>query len=612
MSLIKTSELDFDTIKSNLKNYLKSKSEFADYDFEASGLSNILDVLAYNTHVNGLTANVGLNESFLTSAQLRSSVVSHAESLGYYSRSKTGATALVTVSASAPSESASTVSIPENTTFTAAIEDVNYTFYTTEALAAINDGSGNFSFKNSSNSSNIRIKEGTIKNKTFIVGNISDDQVFVIPDKNIDTATVKVFVYDSTTGSSFTEYSNITNTVRINTNSTVYIIREVPNGYYELTFSDGNVLGQSPVAGNKIVVQYLSVKGADANGASVFTADNDVRIGNGDYTLTVTTLSKSAGGDEKESISSIKANAPITFASQQRLVTAEDYKALITQRYSSYIDDVIAWGGADNVPPIYGRVYVSLKFKDAIDDDTKNTVKDSIRSQLGDNLAIMSIDTVFTDPVNTYLECTTRFNFDPDLSGDTVETIQSTVQTTINQYFADNLTAFNAVFRRSLLLAAVDNISPAILNSRMDVKVQQRWQPTLNTLADFVVNFPVSIAGPDDVEYIITSGLFIDGDGESVYFRNKLEENKLELVNNSTGAIKKDNIGTYNESLGTVNIIGLEVSSYTGADGIKISAKPGNQSTVKPLRNYILAIDGNKSSSSAVLDFQNTAVSLSL
>jgi hypothetical protein len=611
MSLIKSSELDFDNIKASLKSYLQSKSEFSDYDFEASGLSNILDVLAYNTHVNGLTANVGLNEAFLSSAQLRSSVVSHAETLGYYARSKTGSTAVINLSAQASGESVSTVSIPPQFTFSTTVDEVNYTFQTTETLTATNNGSGGFVFKNSSGNANIRIKEGTLKTKNFIVGNVSDDQVFVIPDTTIDTSTLKVYVYDSTTSSTYTEYSNINDTVRINTDSTVYIIREVPNGYFELTFSDGNVLGKSPVAGNKIVVTYLSVKGAVVNGASVFTPDDTVKIGLANYNLAVTLVSKSAGGDDKESISSIKSNAPIAFASQQRLVTAEDYKALIAQRYSSFIDDVIAWGGADNVPPIYGRVYVSLKFKDGIDEDTRNSVKDSIRSQLGGNLAIMSIDTVFTDPTNTYLECTTRFNFDPDLSGDTVETIQSTVQSTINQYFEDNLTTFDAVFRRSLLLAVVDNISPAILNSRMDVKVQQRWSPILNNQSDFTVNFPVAIAAPDDVEYIVSSGLFKDADGATVYFRNKLEETKLELIDNTTGAVKKDNIGTYNQGLGTVNLVGMEISDFSG-DSIKISVKPANQSTVKPLRNYILTIDANKSSSSAVLDFQNTAVSLSL
>ena len=159
MSLIKSSELDFDQIKSSLKNYLKSKSEFADYDFEASGLSNILDVLAYNTHINALTANVGVNESFLTSAQLRSSVVSHAETLGYYPRSRSGSQAVVNISASAPSESASVVSLPALFTFSTSIDDVNYSFQTTEALTATNDGSGNFLFKNSSGISNINIAD---------------------------------------------------------------------------------------------------------------------------------------------------------------------------------------------------------------------------------------------------------------------------------------------------------------------------------------------------------------------------------------------------------------------------------------------------------------------
>lgn len=611
MSLVKSSELDFDTIKASLKNYLRSKSEFSDYDFEASGLSNILDVLAYNTHVNGLVANVGLNEAFLTSAQLRSSVVSHAETLGYYPRSKTGATATVTISASAPSESTSTVTLPANTTFSTSIEDTTYTFQTAETLTATNDGSGGFSFVTSSGSSSITIKEGSLKTKTFIVGNVSDDQVFVIPDTSIDTTTIKVRVYDTTASSTYTEYSDINDTVRIDSTSTVYIIREVPNGYYELTFSDGNVLGQSPVAGNKIVVTYLSTKGADANGATVFYADDQITIGSGDYDLTVTLVSRSAGGDDKESISSIKANAPIAFASQQRLVTAQDYKAIILQRYSSTVEDVIAWGGNDNVPPIYGRVYVSLKFKDGIDSSTQTAIKDSIKTQLGDNLGVMSIDTVFTDPATTYLEVITRFNFDPDLSGDTVETIQSRVQSEVNDYFTTYLTTFDAVFRRSQVLAMIDNIAPAILNSRMDIKIQQRWNPTLNILSNFTVNFPVAIAAPDDVEYIVTSSVFNDENGTAVYLRNKLNETKLELVNNLTGDIVKDNIGTYTQATGTITLTGIEISSYTGT-AIKISAKPANQSTIRPLRNYILDIDKTRSSSSAVLDFQNTAVSLSL
>ena len=227
---INSSDLDFNTIKSSLKTYLQSKSEFNDYNFEASGLSNILDVLAYNTHLNGLVANFGINESFLNSAQLRSSVVSHAENLGYYPRSKTGSSATITLSVASTDTSTATLTLPKFSSFTADVDGTTYSFRTTEVYTAINDGSGNFSFTTSAESTSIPIKEGTEKTKTFLVGETTDDQVYVIPDENVDTTTLSVNVFDTTTSSSFDAYTNVNNSVRINTTSTVYIVREVPNG----------------------------------------------------------------------------------------------------------------------------------------------------------------------------------------------------------------------------------------------------------------------------------------------------------------------------------------------------------------------------------------------
>lgn len=609
MTLIQSSDLDFDQIKNNLKTYLKAQSEFADYNFEASGLSNILDVLAYNTHINGLIANVGLNESFLGSAQLRSSVVSHAETLGYYPRSKTSAAAVVNLSLTTGNTSVNTVTLPQYTTFTSSIDDVSYTFMTLDAYIASNDGAGNFTFTTSGGSSNITLKEGTLKTKTFIVGDTTDEQIYIIPDETIDTSTIVVKVYDTVTSSSFTTYTDIQNAVRINTDSTVFIVREVPNGYFELTFSDGNVLGKSPSSGNKIVVQYLSTKGEVANNGTKFVADDQITVGSTQYSLTVTTVSNSGGGNEKESINSIKANAPIAFATQQRLITAEDYKALILQRYSSTVEDVIAWGGNDNVPPIYGRVYVALKFKDGVASSVQTTVKDSIKSQLSDNLAIVSIDTVFDDPIDSFLVITTTFNFDPDLTGDTIETTQFAVQRLINDYFTTNLNKFGKVFRRSAILAEIDDLSPAILNSSMSIKVQQKFLPTLNFLSNFNINFPVAIASPDDVNYIVSSTSFTDGDGNVVFFRNKLKETKLELISLATGEVVKDNVGTYSTSTGVVSLVGIEIASYSGTS-IQITATPANQSTIRPLRNYILKVEPT-SSSIGNIDFQNTATTLS-
>tara|TARA_B100000287_G_scaffold193018_1_gene182205 strand:+ start:102 stop:1931 length:1830 start_codon:yes stop_codon:yes gene_type:complete len=605
MAVIKSSDLDFDTIKSNLKSYLQSSSEFTDYDFEASGLSNILDVLAYNSHINGLTANMAVNESFLGSAQLRSSVVSHAENLGYYPRSKTTATANITVTAETSDTTTQSATLPAYSTFTGIIDSISYTFMTTEVYTATNDGSGNFSYKTSAGSTSLPIKEGVLKTKTFLVGNTTDEQIYVIPDSNVDTSTISVKVYDTNTSSTFVAYTDIKKSVRITSDSKVYIIREVPNGYYELTFGEGNVLGKNPTAGNKIVITYLQTKSTAGNGASFFTAQNKVTVGSSTYTPTVTKVSNSAGGADKETISSIKLNAPTAFSSQQRMVTAEDYKTIITANYSSVLDDVIAWGGNDNVPAKYGVVFVSLKFKDSITDETKTNTKADIKSLLSENMAIMSIDTEYTDPTDTFVETTTTFQFDPDLSGDTAETTETTIQNKIDTYFNTNLNAFGKIFRRSSLITEIDALSVSILNSAMTIKLQQRLTPTLNQKKTYAVNFPVKLADPDPSEYILTSTKFTLDGISGCTLRNVLGSNTLEVIN-ASGASIKDGIGNYNAASGTVNLIDFEPSAIDG-DFIKISTTPLDQSTVKPLRNYILKLDTDLSRAIATIDYQNTS-----
>ena len=611
MAVIQSSDLDFYQIKENLKTYLQQQPEFSDYNFEASGLSNILDVLAYNTHVNGLVANMGINESFLSSAQLRSSVVSHAENLGYYPRSKTASTATVTLTVSTTDTATASLTLPKYTTFSTSVDDVSYSFQTLEALTANNDGTGVFSFTTAEGVSNITLYEGAQKTKTFFVGNVSDEQVFVIPDENIDTSTMVVNVFDTSTSSSFKTYQNVNDVSRINASSSIYIVRETPNGFYELTFSDGSVLGTSPAAGNKVVVSYLQATGAAANGATTFIADDQVTVGSTDFNITIATTSNSAGGAEKETIASIKSNAPLQFASQQRLVTAEDYNALILSNFSSVLDDVISWGGNDNVPPVYGRVYVSLNFKDGITSDVQQVTKDQIITQLSDNLAIMSIDTVFADPAYAYLELTTTFNFDPDLSGNTSKTTETIVQNAINTYITSNLNTFGKVFRKSNVLAEVDDISPSILNSEMTVKMQVRFTPAANEmgrLLDFTndIIFPARLATPSTTEYIITSTTF-EYNTLTVSIRNRLGSNTLQLVDEQ-GVVRLDNAGSYDAAEGTVNLTGVTIGEIGDTPPtIKVSAIPADQNTIKPLRNYIITIDPDVSFSAATIDYQNTA-----
>ena len=612
MALIQSSDLDFNSIKESLKTYLKRQSEFADYDFEASGLSNILDVLAYNTHLNGLIANFGLNESFLNSAQLRSSVVSHAETLGYYPRSKTSSTATVRLQVlNTGNTTLDSLTLPVNSTFSASVDNVSYLFQVLESYIALNDGAGNFTFKTTAGSDNIVIKEGQLRTKTFLVGDSTDQQLYVIPDKTMDTSTIIVKVFDSATSSTSTTYTNITNTVRINNDSTVFLLREAPNGFYELTFSDGNVLGQAPQVGNKIEITYLSATGAAANGASVFTADSQIDVNGTATNITVTTLANSSAGDEKETIASIKANAPISFATQQRLVTAEDYKASILSRYSATVDDVIAWGGNDNIPPIYGRVYAALKFKDGVTDDVKTSIKNSIQTELSDNLGIMSIDTVFSDPQETFIKLTTAFNFDPDLTGSSVDTIQTLINNTIIAYFNDNLNAFGKIFRTSALSTVIDALSPAILNTSFTAEIQQRLVTTdldFGTLRDYQIIFPVRLSIPDDVNTTIQSSNFTF-DNETCTIRNKLGTTQLQIIN-ASGNIVQDNAGTYIPTTGIVNIVGVNITAFEGS-ALRINATPEDQNTIKPLRNYILKYDTITSRISGSFDYQNTAVTIS-
>jgi len=606
---IQSTQLDFDTIKTKLKTYLAQQTEFADYNFEASGLSNILDVLAYNTHFNGLTANFALNEAFLNTAQLRSSVVSHAEALGYNPRSITSAIAYVNISiVVSDSGRPATITLPKYSTFNTSVDDINYTFYTTESVTATDDGTGNYSFLNALGTAAIAIQEGVIKTKTFNVGSTTDRQIFVIPDLTVDTTTATVNVFTSSSSSDFLSYSKLYDAVAVDATSTLYQLRESPNGFYELAFSDGTTTGVKPTAGNKIVMTYLSSKGATANGGSGFTPTSTITVNASSYNLNVVTSSAAAGGKDKEGIESIRFNAPITFAAQQRLVTAGDYKALILSKYST-VEDCVAWGGEDNIPATYGKVFISLKFPSTVSEAGKTVIKDNIQTNLIRPLSVMSIDSTFVDPETTFIECSTFFTFNPNKTGSTVKATETSVQNAVNNYFKLNLQGFSKSFRRSNILSDIDELSEAILNSRMNIKLQQRFTPTLGTSASYTLNFPVALAVPDDVNHVVTSNTF-NISGLVCVIRNQLKTNILQVVDADSNIVV-DNVGNYTATTGEVKIIGFSPSTIAGGQTtINISVTPASQSTIRPLRNYILEIETSKSFSSGTVDYDITQVAL--
>ena len=621
---IQNSELDFFQIKSQLQTHFEQQSEFSDYDFTASGLSNILDVLAHNTHINALTANMAINESFLTSAQLRSSVVSHAEALGYVPKSRVSSTALLSLSIENHPSGSATLSIPLGTEFTTSVDQKVHSFYTQEECTAINE-SGTYVFKTSSGSSTITLKEGITKTKTFIVGANSVGSVYVIPDDTLDVSTLECRVYENYLSNDFLPFKNINTVPTITPDSKVFIVRETPNGQYEIFFSDGNILGTAPLANNRIEIDYISSKGSAANGGSSFSTPFKLE----GQDIGVTVLSPSAGGSEKETIDSIKLNAPRSFSAQNRLVTASDYTALIASNYGSYIEDVTAWGGNQNIPPQYGKVFVSLDFLNGVAPSTQAIVKDQIKEQLTSNLSIMSIDTEFVDPQETHLELTTVFNIDPVKNPSSTEALQAQVNAYIIQYMNDNLNTFDAIFRRSNLLTQIDHLSTAILNSRMSVRVQQRiniteelaeinaarqaLEPPLSILdyveKDQTVNFPFQLASPDNDDHTVISSVF-KSNGQNVIIKNQLGTTKLQLLD-LNGIIKVNNIGSYDPAKGKVMLSALRVDEdgYIGT-GIKISAIPANQSTLSPLRNYIITMDEDLSTTTGFIDTGANKVTL--
>ena len=608
---VQNSQLDFDAIKNSLKTYLAKQPEFEDYNFEASGLSNILDVLAYNTHYNALTANFALNESFLTTAQLRSSVVSHAATLGYVPRSRTASRAEVQLAmnlSGVPSRP-TTIVLGAGYTFTADADDVTYTFQTLEDYTATDNGEGFYQFLNETGGTTIQIFEGVQKQKTFFVGDVGERQLYVLQDETMDTETAAVYVYETPSSSSFISYTPITTATTVSSASRYYQISEAPNGYYELNFGDGISFGTSPSAGNKIIVTYLSCVGAAANNASTFAPGAEINIPTvGNYPLTVTTVAASGVGGPRQSIESIRQNAPISFAAQQRLVTADDYRAVIQRNYST-VTDAIAWGGEDNVPADFGKVYVSLVFEDGTTELQKTAVKNSIVQDVSNNLSILSIDTIFEDPQTTYLEIVLTFNFDPNLTGQTVKSTEAVVFSQMQSYVDNNLKKFGGIFRRSELLGEIDDISEAILNSQATIRMQQRFVPDLLQSTSYKIYFPVELSKPGATDFTVTSSTFVFN-GKVCSIKNALSNTKLQIIN-SLGDVEIDNIGSYEPLTGTVSITGFAPTGITaGTNYIKLTCTPANQSTIRPLRSYILDLDEGPSFVSSGVDRQQTDVIL--
>jgi len=631
---ITSAQLDFDFIKESLKSSLKNSGEFNDYDFEGAGLSNILDVLAYNTHLNGLIANFSLNESFLVTAQLRPSVVSLAESLGYVPDSRSSAecsiSLIVNTTSATPNIETQQTLRPGELVLRGTKDGVDYTFTNRESITATSTAGEVYNFAPASDPSlPVKVFEGVEVNQQFVVGEITDT-VYVIPDENIDISTAIIKVYPNQASANargdFTQYTNLLDATTINALSRLYVLRESPNGFYELTFGNGNSLGLAPSSGQVIEVNYLRNNGILANEipalrlASTFTfattTSSTIEIDEGD--VGITTLTRSAGGAEKESIESMRLNAPYQYAAQNRMVTATDYSALILKKYSAFIDDIKSWGGEDDAQPDYGSVFTSIVYKDNLTNSTISNVRQGILT-LADEFSIASFDLKFTDPETTFISCQTFFRFNPSLTGFSQSTVNALVTDAIDQYFLENTGKFDQVFRKSNMLTEIDAADPSVLSSRSDIRLNKRILPIFNLEQDFDLYFPTALRDPLVAnDHTITSSLFIFRN-QTCIIRNKVNERirvspdgalpvvfdrkpsaTLELVTIG-GKVMVSNVGYYDAARGEVKIENVSIQAIPGGRNyVKIFAIPANEAVVQATLNNIIKFDKEESFSKAI------------
>ena len=481
---LRVTELDFDSIKNNLKNYLRSQTEFQDFDFEGSGMGVLLDILAYNTHYMGYYLNMTANEMFLDTAQLRGSVLSHAKMINYIPTSRRGAKAVVNIQVT-PSATedyiTNTISIPKYKKFIGSdIDGQNYGFVTLSANVA-SKVSNTFIF------SNVAIYQGDVVTRQFIMDSGNIKRSFTLPSANIDTSTLTVTVQESTSNTFTSEYFLVDDITSITSNGQVYFIEENQDSNYVIYFGD-DVIGKKPKNGSVITATYLDTIGERSNSISKFVASGGVA----QYTdnISITAVQASFGGREKESIEQIRFRAPYYYSTQNRAVTADDYAAIITKDYQN-IDSVSVWGGEQNDPPVYGKVYISLKMKDNY--YLTNIEKETIKQELITNRNVLTVTPEIIDPDYTYILVNGLVYYNPALTTASVDTIRQYVVASVVDYEAAELNRFDSTFRKSKLQNYVEASEKSITGSEIRVYLQKRLliDPTITTNYNIETKVPI-------------------------------------------------------------------------------------------------------------------------
>lgn len=480
---LNVTDLDFDTIKNNLKTFLKQQTEFQDYDFEGSGLNILLDVLAYNTHYNAYYLNMIANEAFLDTAILRGSVVSHAKSLGYipYSRKPAIANVNITVSVSS-NDTIQALTIPSGYVLQSnLIDNRSYKFNVMEQITVSRTGN-DFIFEN------VDISEGQLVNYVY-THNVQTNpkSLFVIPDENVDTSSIQITVQQSSSNSSIETYSLATDILNVDSTSSVYFLQEGRDQKYEIYFGD-NVIGKAINDGAIVRIRYLVTNGSAANRANQFIPLLPIgSFGN----IQIDVNSVASGSSERESVDSIKYSAPLQFATQNRLVTYKDYESYIKKNYPN-VDSVSVWGSEEDIPPSYGKVIVSLKPKENY--YISELEKQRIISDILKPKSIIAIQTEIRDPDYLYLILNNYVSYDKRKTTDTEEQIKGKIRNAVALYRELNLNRFGGRFVLSKIQENIDDTNDtAIVGCETTVKVQKRFEPEINKTRNYTIDFNVPL-----------------------------------------------------------------------------------------------------------------------
>ena len=583
---LEVSDFDFDNIKANLKTFLRSQSEFQDYDFEGSGFSILLDTLAYNTHYLGFNANMLANEMYLDSADIRKNIVSLAKMLGYTPSSVRAPEASIDILVG--DGTGSSITMTKGTAFTTTVDGTTFQFINNADIVTT-PVNGVYRF------SDVKIYEGTLVTFRYTVDTTDTDQKFIIPSSLADTSTLVVKVQTSSNDTTTNTYTLATGLATVQSTSKVYFLQEVEDGKFEIYFGDG-VIGSALTNGNIIILEYIVTNVEAANGASTFTASTTI---SGFSNLTITTNSNAQGGTAAESKESVRFNAPLQYSAQNRAVTTSDYESLVQSLYPNALS-VSAWGGEDDETPIYGTVVIAIK---AASGSTLTTAtKQSIVTQLK-KYNVASVRPVIVDPETTFILITSSVKYDEKLTTKTATTLKSDITSVLSNFNDNTLQKFDGVFRYSKVTSLIDDTDTSIISNITTIKIRKEFTPTLNSSTRYNIYFrnalynPVSGYNSVNGGILESTGFKISGDTTNVFF---LDDDgagnirRFRLVG-SVRTYANNTQGTINYTTGQITLTSLSVSSIENIRGsastvIELTVTPKSNDIV-PVRDQILEID---------------------